>query len=378
MAEEKPSREPPSSPAAKMEGEGGDTLPRGQDATHTGQQHVRMERLPLPSRQQRTPRQDGQGRGPPHGPPHPAGHRQARGAAPPSRPRSAPKLQGEKPHRCPGFEGWPRPGCSFQAKGDARWPRRPRGATSGPPPPGPQLGEGREARSCRFPAEGQQQLRSSAAGEGGISPRRPPGPGPGPGPPRRPPPTSRRGREGAQGEDVSPRAAPASVPGDAPAPPPRPVAPARPPRRRALTSGCAGRDGPAEPPAAKCVSAPPGKVPTAPGASGRGPEQRRERRQQREQPTSGAAHPELLPDPLPLPPPPRPPRPPPPSRSPPPPATSLRHRPGVGGVTTGTRRGRFDVRGIPPLGQVVPRGSTQPASTSGRQFRSVWGRLASQ
>lgn len=27
----------------------GDTLPRGQDATHTGQQHVRMERLPLPN-----------------------------------------------------------------------------------------------------------------------------------------------------------------------------------------------------------------------------------------------------------------------------------------------------------------------------------------
>lgn len=30
------------------EGGAGDTLPRGQDATHTGQQHVRMERLPLP------------------------------------------------------------------------------------------------------------------------------------------------------------------------------------------------------------------------------------------------------------------------------------------------------------------------------------------
>lgn len=111
---------------------------------------------------------------------------------------------------------------------------------------------------------------------------------------------------------------------------------------------------------------PPGKVPTAPGVSGRGPEQRRERRQQREQPTSGAAHPELLPDSLPLPPPP-----------PPPPATSLRHRSSVGGVTALRERGLFALRGIPPREQVVPRdlsGSegVQTGSMSGRQLRGKW------
>lgn len=58
------------------------TLPRGQDATHAGQQqHVRMRRLPLPQCQRRTRRQDGREGGtlarassPPQGTPDPAEH----------------------------------------------------------------------------------------------------------------------------------------------------------------------------------------------------------------------------------------------------------------------------------------------------------------
>lgn len=49
----------------KWRGWGGrDTLPRGQDATHTGHQHIRKERLPLPQCQQRTQRKNGRERRP--------------------------------------------------------------------------------------------------------------------------------------------------------------------------------------------------------------------------------------------------------------------------------------------------------------------------
>ncbi|XP_065375150.1 uncharacterized protein [Macaca fascicularis] len=131
--------------------------------------------------------------------------------------------------------------------------RAPPGSTAGSP--GPRLGEGRETRSRCFPAEGQQQLKRSAAGEGGTQPSAPAGPQPGPRPPAPPAahPTARlrleeRGRL-AEGS-------PCLRSGRCPSPASSPAAQARPPRRRALTSGCAGRDGPAEPPAAACVSAP--------------------------------------------------------------------------------------------------------------------------
>lgn len=107
----------------------------------------------------------------------------------------------------------------------------------------------------------------------------------------------------------------------------------------------------------------PRKVPTAPLESGPGPERRRERRR-REQPTSGAAHPELLPGPLPptpasrdvaaL-----------PARRPP------RHGP--------PRRGYRAVRVIPPRGQVVPwapaalpaRGRRDPAVAGAERFAAL-------
>lgn len=88
-------------------------------------------------------------------------------------------------------------------------------------PPGGGAG-GAEAQSRRFPAEGQQQLRS-AAGEGGTQPSLPskaPAPAWAPCLARSPPHCTAAAER--TGEDVSRRAAPASVPGDAPAPPPCP------------------------------------------------------------------------------------------------------------------------------------------------------------
>lgn len=80
------------------------TLPRGQDATHAGQQqHVRMRRLPLPQCQRRTRPQDGRGGGTlaptssaPPGPDDPAGH------GPPSGQKSARSAKGGRPIAGPG------------------------------------------------------------------------------------------------------------------------------------------------------------------------------------------------------------------------------------------------------------------------------------
>lgn len=113
---------------------------------------------------------------------------------------------------------------------------------------------GAEAQSCRFPAEGQQQLRS-AAGEGRTQPSPPARPQLWPWPPAPPAahpaarPRLRTGRGHLE------EGSPCLRPGRCPSPASSPAAPARPPLRRALTSGCAGREGPAEPPAAAYVSA---------------------------------------------------------------------------------------------------------------------------
>lgn len=78
---------------------GGDTLPRGQDATHTGQQHVRMELLPLPNADRGHGDRMGGNIGPPHGPPHPEGHPRRARCWPPRRPKSTPELERKKLHR---------------------------------------------------------------------------------------------------------------------------------------------------------------------------------------------------------------------------------------------------------------------------------------
>jgi hypothetical protein len=283
--------------------------------------------------------------GPSHGPPHPEGHPPGTRGCPPSWPKSAPKL-------------WREQAASRRNRGLAQARRRtregrrrslssdsaPPGFTSGSP--GPHLGEGRERGAAASQLRGSSSWEAPRGREGrteGPDPRRSPGPSPAlqPRPARRPPRSVPRLRKGrgrlAEGN-------PRLRPGRCPSPASSPAAPARPPRRRALTSGCAGRDGPAEPPAAACVSAP------------------RERSQQRlvraaKAPSSaesgGSSGSSQHPGPrtrnyfsTPLPPPP-----------PPPPATSLRHRLGVGGVTVLRRRGLFDVRGIRPRGQVVPRDS---------------------
>ncbi|XP_069873076.1 basic salivary proline-rich protein 3-like [Dipodomys merriami] len=230
--------------------------------------------------------------------------------------------------------------------------RRPLGSTSGSPRAPP--GGGAGAWSRRSAAEGQQQLRRSAAGEGGTEgpgPRGPPGPGTGSGPQPRPPPAACRPPHGGPArapekrEGVSRRAVPASILGDAPAPPPRPPPrPGRPGGGRSPQAAQAGT-APAEPPAAACVSAPrersqqrlmrAAKAPSS-AESGSGSSQHPGPRTRNYFPTRSPRPPPFSPTP---------------SLSPPPPATSLRHRPGVDGVTAASTC----AGGIPPRGQVVPR-----------------------
>lgn len=188
--------------------------------------------------------------GPPHGPPHPEGHPRHARCWPPRRPRATPKPEGKKLHRAGGSDQL-RPRAGHGEKPATARGRDAPGAPSGAP--GPRLGEGREARRGRRSAEGQQQLRS-AAGEGGTQPSPPARPRPGPGPPA--PPAARPAARPLLGEAGGRPAegSPCLRPGRCPGPASSPAAPARPPRRPALTSGCAGRDGPAEPPAAACVS----------------------------------------------------------------------------------------------------------------------------
>lgn len=255
-----------------------------------------MERLPLPQCPQRTQRQGGWERRPlarassRRAPPRPE-------VLPASPAEKHPKLERKKLHRAE-VGGQPRPRGRSRRGGDRRCPRTRRPREPRLTPPGPRLGEGREARSRRFPAEGQQQLRRNAAGEGGTQPLPPARPQAEPGPPAppalhpAPPPRPRKERASRGGQPLPPSRE---------MPQPRllarslgPTAPAAGTHLRLRRPGRPGRA------PGRCVRLrPPGKVPTAPGASGRGPEQRRKRRQQREQPTSGAAHPELLPDPLP-------------------------------------------------------------------------------
>lgn len=109
----------------------------------------------------------------------------------PCQPNSAPKLEWKKLHRARGpaqARGQVTEGKRLSLSSDSEPP----GSTSGSP--GPRLGEGREARSRCFPAEGQQQLRRSAAGEGGTQPSPPARPQAGPGPPAPPAATPQRSR----------------------------------------------------------------------------------------------------------------------------------------------------------------------------------------
>lgn len=219
--------------------------------------------------------------------------------------------------------------------------------------------ESAEAQSCRFPTEGQQQLRGDA-GEGGTQPSLPSRPQFGPGPEPRPPPAPLRAAD--ERRERASR-------GGQPQPPsremPQPRLPARRPGPAAPAAGThlrlrrPGRPGRAP---GRCVRLrPPRKVPTAPSANVRGPEQRPERWRQREQPTSGAAHPELLTDLLPLlsPPPP-----------PPPPATSLCYRHGGGGVTAPPQLWQRQRARDPSAGTSSALGlrelCAQPESSSGR------------
>lgn len=152
-------------------------------------------------------------------------------------------------------------------------------------------------------------------GEGGTQASRPARPGQSPRPARRSPRSAQRLRKQKASRGGQP------LPRSREMPQPRLLARRPGPAARApgthLRLRRPGRPGRAP---GRCVRLRPlRRVPIAPVVSRQGPKQRRERRRQREQPTSGAAHPELLTDP-------RPPTPPPPS----PPATSLRHRTGVG------------------------------------------------
>lgn len=254
--------------------------------------------------------------------------------------------------------------------GDDRCPRtrRPREPRLAPrAPPGGGAG-GAEAQSRRFPAEGQQQLRS-AAGEGGTRPSptaEAPAPAQAPAPPAAHPAARPRRSEGRGRLAES---SPCLPPGRCPSPASSPAAPARPSRRWALTSGCAGRDGPAEPPAAACVSAPrerslrrlvrAAEAPSsAQSGGGSGSSQHPGPRTRNYFPTRSLPRPRRGPR-LRLP----------------------RRRCATGPASAASRLLRVvaeQARGIPPRGQVVPRASgnsvfAPPVSWSGRRLRAAWG-----
>lgn len=299
--------------------------------------------------------------GPSHGPPHPKGQPRGRGSCPPRPLKSARTLEGKRLHRA-GVRELAQTGGRSRGDGDLRVPGL--GAPGNPgrlprAPPGGGAG-GAEAQSRRFPAEGQQQLRS-AAGEGGTRPL-PTAKAPAPTreggrPLLRPPPTPRRVRGGEKGEGVSRRAAPASVPRDAPAPPPRP-----PPRLGRLGAGHspqAAQAGTARPsPRPLRASSPPGK-----GPNGAWCERPRPQAAPRAVAAARAANirgraPGTTSRPvLPLP----------PARPAPTPASASRD---VAAPRTRRRRRHGSsaavvaavTRGIPPLGQVVPRDSRSSAS----------------
>lgn len=79
---------------------GGNTLPRGQDATHTGQTATRPHGTAASARMpaKDTDRMGGNS-GPLHGPPHPKGHPRGGKYCPPRPPKSTPKLEGKKLHQ---------------------------------------------------------------------------------------------------------------------------------------------------------------------------------------------------------------------------------------------------------------------------------------
>ncbi|KAL4666904.1 hypothetical protein H8959_005593 [Pygathrix nigripes] len=216
----------------------------------------------------------------------------------------------------------------------------PPGSTAGSP--GPRLGEGRKTRSRCFPAEGQQQLKRSAAGEGGTQPSAPARPQPGPGPPA-PPAAHHTARLRLEERGRLAEGSPCLRPGRCPSPASSPAAQARPPRWRALTSGCAGRDGPAEPPAAACVSAPRERSQRCLVRAAEAPSSAESGGGSRNSQHPGPRTRNYFPTHILLPPSP-----------PPPPAMPLRRRAGVSGVKSLRGLSRFDARGIPPLGQVVP------------------------
>ena len=192
-----------------------------------------MERRPLPQCRQRTRRQDGWER------------RSLARASPRRAPLRRDILPDPPAEKHPKLEGKKLP-CRGRGPGQARGQvaerkRRPLSSESAPPgtpsgSPGPRLGEGPEARSCRFPAEGQQQLRRSAAGEGGTQPSPPAKPQPWPGPPA-PPATHAAARpRPREGRGRLAEGSPCLRPGRCPSPASSPAAPAPPPWRLALTS----------------------------------------------------------------------------------------------------------------------------------------------
>lgn len=134
-------------------------------------------------------------------------------------------------------------------------------------------------------------------GEGGTQASRPARPGQSPRPARRSPRSAQRLRKQKASRGGQP------LPRSREMPQPRLLARRPGPAARApgthLRLRRPGRPGRAP---GRCVRLRPlRRVPIAPVVSRQGPKQRRERRRQREQPTSGAAHPELLTDPRPPP-----------------------------------------------------------------------------
>lgn len=202
--------------------------------------------------------------------PTPKGTPKAGGAARLARRKAPPSLKGEsyKLHRA-GVGGWPRPeachgGTETAAVLRLRTPGNPIRLPGAPPGGG--AGDA-EAQSRRFPAEGQQQLRS-AAGEGRTQPSptsKAPAPTQAPSSARHPPrsaaPAERRKRASRGGQLQPPSR-------EMPQPRlldrrPGPAASAAGAHLRLRRPGRPGRA------PGRCVRLrPPGKVPTAPGASG--------------------------------------------------------------------------------------------------------------